>query len=95
MSIFLNNQNSEKQSSAYSLSSNTSDKIVDLKNPQIIYKIKLESINNNNLVQLDIEKSEIDIPSSEPHLELSAPPKVDKKSKNFNKVHDLLAHRKN
>nr|YP_010338328.1 translation initiation factor 2 [Bangia atropurpurea]UNJ18278.1 translation initiation factor 2 [Bangia atropurpurea] len=93
--MFPNNHNFEKKSSSYSSSNNSDDRIVDLKNPQFIYKIRLESISNDNLLHLDIDKSETDVVNNEQHLKLSSPPKIDKKNKNFNKAHDLLDNKKN
>ena len=92
--MFLNNQNFENRSSRSSSNINSSETIVDLKNPQIIYKIRLESVNNDNLLNLDLDKSESHT-GGEQHLELSSPPKLDKKSKNFNKIHDLVDSKKN
>lgn len=93
--MFVNNQNFENPSSGSRLNINSSEKIVDLKNPQIIYKIRLESVHNENLLHLELERSDIRISSSEQHIELNAPPKLDKKNKNFNKSHDLVDNKKN
>jgi len=93
--MFLNNQNFEKKASSYSSGNNSAEKVLDLKNPQFIYKIRLESTVTNNLLNLDMDKSEVDIPNTEQHLELSSPPKIDKKNKNFNKSYDLLDTKKN
>nr|AIA21286.1 translation initiation factor 2 [Pyropia kanakaensis] len=92
--MFLNNQNFENSSSRSSSYINSSEKIVDLKNPQIIYKIRLESAHSDKLLHLDLEKSDTHTSSSEQHLELSSSPKLDKKNKNFNKVHDLADSKK-
>nr|YP_010925784.1 translation initiation factor 2 [Neoporphyra seriata]WKD84016.1 translation initiation factor 2 [Neoporphyra seriata] len=92
--MFLNNQNSENRSPGSGLNI-SSERIVDLKNPQIIYKIRLESAHKDNLLHLDLDNSDTRTASSEPHLELSSPPKLDKKTKNFNKVHDLVDNKKN
>jgi len=93
--MFLNNQNFEKKASSYSLGNNSAERMLDLKNPQFVYKIRLESTSTDNLLHLDIDKSEIDVPNTEQHLELSSPPKIDKKNKNFNKAYDLLDTKKN
>lgn len=93
--MFLNNQNFENRSSGSSPNVNSSEKIIDLKNPQIIYKIRLESANNDSLLHLDLDKSDLHSSSGEQHIELSSPPKLDKKNKNFNKVHDLVDNKKN
>nr|YP_009244776.1 translation initiation factor 2 [Pyropia pulchra]AMK97018.1 translation initiation factor 2 [Pyropia pulchra] len=92
--MFLNNQNFENRSPGSSPNINPAEKILDLKNPQIIYKIRLESAHNDNLLHLDLEKSDTHTSSSDQHLELSSPPKLDKKNKNFNKVHDLVDNKK-
>lgn len=78
--MFLNNQNFENRSSRSSSNINSSETIIDLKNPQIIYKIRLESVNNDDLLHLDLDKSESHT-GGEQHLELSSPPKLDKKVK--------------
>nr|ALL97210.1 translation initiation factor 2 [Pyropia endiviifolia] len=93
--MFLNNQNFENRPPGSSSNINSSEKIVDLKNPQIIYKVRLELAHNDNLFHLDLDKSDTHTSSSEQHLELSSPPKLDKKNKNFNKVHDLVDNKKN
>lgn len=92
--MFVNNPKFENQFSVSSSSSNSPESIIELKTPQLIYKIRVES-NNDNLLQIDIDKSKTDIASTEQHLELSSPPKLDKKNKNFNKAHDLLENKKN
>nr|YP_009237353.1 translation initiation factor 2 [Wildemania schizophylla]AKS28400.1 translation initiation factor 2 [Wildemania schizophylla] len=84
--MFVNNQKFENQ---------PPERILDLNKPQLIYKIRVESSNNKNLLQVDIEKSDTEVSSNERHLELSSPPKLDKKNKNFNKAHDLLENKKN
>nr|AKE98858.1 translation initiation factor 2 [Bangia fuscopurpurea] len=93
--MFLNPQNFENRSSKYNSSNNSNENIVDLKNPQLIYKIRLESTTQDKLLQLDINKVDTESSSTEQHLELSSPPKIDKKNKNFNKLHDLLDNKKN
>lgn len=92
--MFLNNQNFENRSPASSPNI-ASEKIIDLKNPQIIYKIRLESAHKDSVLPLDLDQSDTHTASSEPHLELNSPPKLDKKNKNFNKVHDLADNKKN
>nr|AIA20033.1 translation initiation factor 2 [Neoporphyra perforata] len=91
--MFLDNQNFENRSNGSSPNI-SSEKIVDLKNPQIIYKIRLELAHRDNMLHLDLDKSDTRTANSEPHLELSSPPKLDKKNKNFNKVHDSVDNKK-
>nr|BED43237.1 translation initiation factor 2 [Pyropia sp. Myanmar_A]BED43434.1 translation initiation factor 2 [Pyropia sp. Myanmar_B]BED43631.1 translation initiation factor 2 [Pyropia sp. Myanmar_C] len=95
--MFVNQQNFKNSFSKSNLNINSSEKILDLKNPQIIYRIRLESVHNNNSLHLELDKSEINTASSESEqdIELSSHIKLDKKNKNFNKSHDLTDSKKN